>query len=205
MSATVLIADDHPMMRDGLSSLLESAQYEVVARCADGAEAKTGLARHQPALALLDISMPAISGLDLLNWAQGQALPTRLVLITAGLDVAQLAQGLHQGAHGLLLKDAAGETILSCVQAVLDGKRWIDNSVMAMVLEHMNQYPTGSEAKLTKREQEIARLVAAGLRNKEIGEDLGITEGTVKMHLYNIYQKLGIESRMELARFKTYS
>ena len=202
MTATLVIADDHPLMRDGLRALFENAGYRVVACCADGDAAKSAIIAHKPTLAVLDVSMPGATGLDILRWVRSRQSPTLVMLITAGLDLAQLAQGVEIGANGLVLKDAAPETILLCAEAVLSGKRWIDRTVMDLVLDHLTQKRAEPNANLTRREQEIAGLVASGLRNKDIGRELGITEGTVKMHLHNPYQKLGIESRTELVVYE---
>jgi two-component system, NarL family, nitrate/nitrite response regulator NarL len=198
MSATIVIADDHPLMRDGLGALFASAGYDVVAHCVDGEAAKAAILAHRPTLAVLDISMPGATGVEVLRWARANGLPTRIVLITAGLDAGQLTEGVEGGADGLVLKDAEPGVILACVEGAIAGTPWIDRSVMALVLDHMTKAKAEPVSVLTPREQEIATLVAGGLRNKDIARDLGISEGTVKMHLHNLYQKLGIESRTEL-------
>lgn len=160
------------------------------------------IGEHRPALALLDISMPGASGLDILRRVRVEQLPTLVMLITAGLDIAHLAEGDDLGTDGLILKDAAPDAILACARAVLSGKRWIDPTVTDLLANRPARKRDDPAGNLTKREQEIAALVARGLRNRDIGRELGITEGTVKMHLHNLYQKLDIESRTELVLYE---
>jgi two-component system nitrate/nitrite response regulator NarP len=126
---------------------------------------------------------------------------TRIVLLTAGLDSDTLVEAVKLGVDGLVLKDAGGELLLKCFERVAAGEQWIDREAMKQVMAAMNRpEPAAADAaEVTAREKQVTQLVGRGLRNKEIARELGITEGTVKMHLHNLYEKLGISSRTELA------
>ncbi len=198
MTTTLVLADDHPLMLDGLSALFGSGGFAVVARARDGLEARAAIRTHAPALAVLDVNMPRPPGLDLLREARAENWATRIVLLTAGIEPDPIAEALRLRVDGLLLKDAPGDVLLRCARQAIEGRPWIDRSVMEQLTRRM-VHGQDADDELTSREREVARYVAQGMRNKEIGLALGIGEGTVKMHLHNLYQKLGIASRTELA------
>lgn len=193
---SLLIADDHPLMRDAVASLF-GPPYEVLERCADGSQARAAILARRPDIAILDVQMPSLTGLDLLREARAEAWPTRIILLTAGLEPKPLVEAVKLRVDGLVLKDAGGELLLRCVEAVLAGEQWIDKEAMKQVMTMLAQSPPSAD--LTPRESDVVRQVARGQRNKEIARSLGITEGTVKMHLHNLYEKLGVSSRTELA------
>lgn len=195
---TVLVADDHPLMLDALAGLLQGAGFTVVARALDGAQAVAGILEHRPQLAILDVNMPGPSGIEVLARARDEGWRTRIVLVTAGLDVDPILQALKLGVDGLVLKGAGGDIILRAANAALEGAPWIDREAMAQVVGVISR-PGPALPQLTPRETDVVRELARGRRNKEIARDLGITEGTVKMHLHNLYEKLGVSSRTELA------
>ena len=197
MTPSLVLADDHPLMLDGLAALFGTGGFAVVARARDGIEARAAIRAHAPALAVLDVNMPRPTGLDLLREARAEGWATRIVLLTAGIDAEPIAEALRLRVDGLLLKDAPGDVLLRCARQALEGRPWIDRSVMEQVTRRLIRADDAGD--LTGREREVARYVAQGMRNKEIGLALGIGEGTVKMHLHNLYQKLGIASRTELA------
>ena len=198
MTSTVLVADDHPLMRDGIAGLFAGTEFQVVAQVNDGTAALAAIRQHQPAVAVLDINMPGLTGVDLLRMARAEAWETLIVLLTAGVDAVLLDEAFKLGADGLVLKDAAGDTLLHAVRGAIAGEPWFDKSAMQQVIAHLGSAPPAGPA-LTAREGDVARLVAIGRRNKEIAHELGVSEGTVKMHLHNLYQKLEIGSRTELA------
>jgi DNA-binding NarL/FixJ family response regulator len=200
MKLSLVIADDHPLMMQGVVGLLATTEHEVVARCLDGEQALEAIRAHAPDVAVLDVHMPQPSGLQLLKLAREEGWRTRIVLLTAGLDSETLVEAVRLGVDGLVLKDAGGDMLLKCLERVAAGEQWIDREAMKQVMAAMNRpEPAFAKAEVTAREKEVTELVGRGLRNKEIARQLGITEGTVKMHLHNLYEKLGISSRTELA------
>jgi two-component system nitrate/nitrite response regulator NarL len=192
---TLIVADDHPLMRDAVAGLF-GPPYQVVERCSDGLMARAAILAYAPDVAVLDVRMPSLTGLDLLRQARAEGWRTKMVLLTAGLEPKPLVEAVKLKVDGLVLKDAGGELLLRCVEAVLAGEQWIDKEAMKQVMSTLAQ---PAAADLTPRESDVVRQVAHGQRNKEIARSLGITEGTVKMHLHNLYEKLGVASRTELA------
>jgi two-component system nitrate/nitrite response regulator NarP len=196
----ILIADDHPLVLRGVEGLFDPAEYAVVVTCADGAMALEQIQAGACDIAVIDLNMPGRTGLEILREVRQMGSPVRIVILTATIDDAGLVEAINCGVDGLVLKETAADLLVKCVESVRQGVPWIDRSAMSRalrVLAATESRPAG--ARLTGREGEVARLVAAGLRNKEIADRAGITEGTVKMHLHNIYEKLGIGTRTELA------
>jgi DNA-binding NarL/FixJ family response regulator len=196
---TVVVADDHPLMLDAVAGLFAGAGFEVVARCRDGQQAREAIQKHRPDLAIVDIQMPHVTGLELLAEARAQAWPTRILLLTAGLEPELLVEAIRLKANGLVLKGAPGDVLVRAGEAVAAGGQWIDKEAMEQVIGILAEPADGAAAALTPRESDVVRCVAQGRRNKEIARDLGISEGTVKMHLHNLYEKLSVSSRTELA------
>lgn len=194
---SILIADDHPIVLSGARGILRDTLFEVVATAANGIEALELAQSVQPDILVLDYQMPGFSGLDVLRKLRARADLRPVVLLTAQIDVAAAVEAIGLGVNGLVLKEGAADTLIACLTAVAGGGQWIDQSI----LEGQAQFgaETSSElAGLSPREHEVAGLVLQGMRNREIADRLGITEGTVKLHLYRTYEKLGVTSRMEL-------
>jgi DNA-binding NarL/FixJ family response regulator len=191
----LLVADDHPLVLRGIEGLFEPSEFEVVGLCADGAEAMARIEQADCDVAVLDIAMPGLSGIEILKRVRRQELPVKIVLLTSTIDDDSLVDVVRERVDGLVLKEAAADVLVACVRAVCRGETWIDREAMARALRKLAAPPP---AKLTEREVEVAQLVAQGLRNKEIAYRASISEGTVKMHLHNIYEKLGVGSRTEL-------
>jgi len=199
----VVLADDHPVVLGGLRDLVQTdSMFEIVAECLDGVTALQTIEDQKPELAILDIAMPGLSGVDVLTAIEERRLSTRIVILTATATDSQIVEAVSLGAYGLMLKDAAADTLLACMRAVSMGNRWLPAEIVEPAferelkrrgtIEHINH-------SLTPREREIVRLVAEGQSNKEIGLQIHVTEGTVKMHLHNIYQKLNVNNRTALA------
>lgn len=199
----LILADDHPIVLEGLEQLFRvEADFQVVARCRDGEEALREVRMHRPDVLVLDIRMPRQDGLEVLRAVRLEGLATRVVLLTAALEEEQLVEALRMGVGGVVLKEMAPHLLVEAVREVHSGGSWLDKGSVSRVVSNLMQ----SEGRkredhqlLTPRELEVVRMVARGLRNRAIAEQLFISEGTVKIHLHNIYQKLGIDGRLELA------
>ncbi len=205
MPITLVISDDHPLILDGLENLFRlEKDFKVVARCLDGEETVKAVRKHKPDVLVLDIRMPGTDGLSLLRQMRKEKLSTRVVLLTGELDEEELAEAVRLGARGLVLKEMAPKLLVQCIRQVHAGELWLEKRSVTNALEKLLQREAGQREVaqlLTPREIEIVKQVAAGLRNTEIGKRLFIGEGTVKMHLHKIYQKLGVDSRTKLTRY----
>jgi DNA-binding NarL/FixJ family response regulator len=201
----LVLSDDHPIVLDGLEQLFAvENDFEVLARCRDGEETLEAVRRLSPDVLVLDIRMPGVDGLSVLQELEAAGLPTRVVLLTAAVGDEQLVEAIRLGARGVVLKETAPQLLVEAVREVHGGGEWLEKGLVGRALRRlMDRESSLREAirTLTTRELEIARLVAEGLRNRAIGERLFITEGTVKIHLHRIYEKLGVDGRLELALY----
>lgn len=194
----LLLADDHPIVLDGLEQLFRLEEdCEVVGRCRDGGETLRQLRALDPDVLVLDVRMPRGDGLEVLRTLAGDGLATRVVLLTAAIDDEDLITALRLGAQGVVLKEAAPERLVDAVRRVAAGGQWLEASLVGRLGRSLRQAPP-EEDPLTPREREIVQSVVRGLRNREIAEQLHITEGTVKIHLHHIYEKLRVKGRVEL-------
>jgi DNA-binding NarL/FixJ family response regulator len=205
MAIRIVIADDHPIVLDGLEQLFRlEDELEIVARCSNGVEALEAVLRERPDILILDLRMPHRSGLGVLRELKEKAPDTRVVVLTAALDEDEVVEAIRLGVKGVVLKEMAPRLLVQCVRKVHDGGQWLEKDSIGRALEKMLNRPGSVPAgagTLTPREVDVVRLVAAGLRNKEIAERLQISEGTVKIHLHSIYEKLQIGGRVELSGF----
>lgn len=205
MPITLVLADDHPILLSGLCSLLPlEGDLQVLESCADGVDALRAIRMHRPDVAVLDIRMPGMSGLEVTRAIRLDGLPTRVVLLTATLDDTEMITALRLGVSGIVLKEMAPQLLVQCIRKVHAGEQWVERNASRQALEKMLKKESGERevaALLTPREIDLVRMVAAGLRNREIGEKLFISEGTVKVHLHNIYEKLKVDGRMALSRY----
>lgn len=194
----IVIADDHPIVLEGLVQLFGlEPDLDVVARCTTGDETLDAVRRLQPSVLVLDVRMPGKDGIAVLRALAEEHLPTRVVLLTAALNEGEVLEAVRLGVRGVVLKEAAPSVLVECIRKVHAGESWVDNRTAVRALAHVARRDP-SVPPLTPREREIAGLVAGGLRNKEIASRVGITEGTVKLHLHNIYEKLKIDGRLAL-------
>ena len=200
MSIRLVLADDHPIVLDGLERLFASEEgIEVVARCVDGDEAVATVLQKRPDVLVLDLRMPAKDGLAVLRRLRERRCDTGVVVLTAGLHERELVEAVRLGARGVLLKQSAADEIVRCVRIVAAGETHLRQPFLDDALARAAMTP--ADAELTDRELEIVRMLGRGLRNREIGNRLHITEGTVKVHLHRIYEKLGIDGRLALLRW----
>jgi two-component system nitrate/nitrite response regulator NarL len=193
----ILLADDHPMIGAALDVLLRGSDYELVARAGTGGDAIAQVQREKPDLLLLDVNMPDRSGLDVLRELRESRRAPAVVLLTAGMDDSQLLIADSLAPEGIVLKTSDPALLLDCMEKVRKGERWVDPEIadrIAHVKERVARAPS-----LTPRERELVELVRQGLRNRDIGAKLGVTEGTVKVYLHAIFDKLGVDNRTELA------
>lgn len=202
MPIRLILADDHPLILDGLLGLLgREPDFTVVATSHTGVEALAAVATHRPDLLVLDLRMPELGGLDVLRTLGEEPNPPRVVLLTAAMDEDEVLEAINLGAQGVVLKEAASEVLVQCLRQVHAGSEWIDEDLARRARARASQRRVSLRevaSALTPREIEVVRLLSRGLRNRDIAERTGITEGTVKVHLHNIYEKLGLGGRMAL-------
>jgi two-component system nitrate/nitrite response regulator NarL len=202
MTARVLLADDHPILLQGLRGLIErDGAFTVVGTASTGAEALEMLIELRPELAVLDLNMPLMSGLDVLRRQVQLRLTTRTVMLVASASDAEIVAALDNGAAAVLFKDEAPTSLIAVLQTLVDGKSWQPGEVVALALarERGRQGRWRSlSAELTSREREVVESLRGGHPNKEIAHRLDLSEGTVKVHVHNIFRKLGVTTRNEL-------
>ncbi len=196
MTTTVLIADDHPMIRSAVTMLLDGTNFDVVASADNADSALVCIARDNPDIVVLDLAMPGGSGLDILRKLRAHGDGRRVVVLTAAIDDHKLASALALSVNGIVMKNSDPAHLLDCLEAVRTGGKWIDPELSDRAAAASER---GEPERLAPRERQIVALVAQGLRNRDIAAQLGITEGTVKVYLHAIFEKLGVSSRTELA------
>jgi RNA polymerase sigma factor (sigma-70 family) len=200
---SVVIADRHPVVLQGLTNVLGAESgFKVVASCSDGTSCIQAIRSLVPDIAVIDISMPGLTGLEILAIANSESLSTRLVFFTASVEDRELVISAAAGAYGVILKDVAPEILVQSLRQVADGQRLLPLPTSDQTLPREQRNLALREnvlTVLTDRERQIMRLVSEGLSNKEIGRRLNIVDGTIKVHLHNIYQKLEISNRTVLA------
>jgi DNA-binding NarL/FixJ family response regulator len=208
----ILIADDHPIVRDGLRKLLSlEDDFEIVGEANDGREVLELIQEKEPDIVLLDLRMPNLDGLATLQAMQTTGKRTKTIILTASEDKNEFVQAMKLGCSGIVLKQTAPELIVKSIRKVYAGEIWLDSHTTAAV---MRQFATAADAAinggssrarerspLSQREREIVQLVAQGYKNKEMAEKMFISEQTVKNHLHNIFDKLGVSDRLELALY----
>ncbi len=208
----IVIADDHPIFRDGLRRLLESeGDMKVIGEACDGHEAVKMATSLKPDILLLDLAMPHHTGLDAIrDMSQGGAGigSVRIILLTAAVEKKQIVEALQLGARGVVLKDSATQLLLKSIHAVMSGEYWVGRDSVSNLVVYLRNLmqSTNEETKqkkfgLTPRELEIVSAIVAGYANREIADYFKISEDTVKHHLSNIFDKLGVSTRLELALF----
>jgi two-component system, NarL family, nitrate/nitrite response regulator NarL len=212
----IVVADDHPIFRDGLCKLLALEEdFDVVAQASDGRQVLEVLQQLEPDILLLDLKMPGLDGLATLQRLQAAKNKTRVIVLTASDDKNEFVQAMKLGTSGIVLKQTATELLIKSIRKVHAGEIWLDSHTTAAVIrqfvanDESSPLPSPSAAPprdrerspLSQREREIVALVAQGFKNKEMAEKMFISEQTVKNHLHNIFDKLGVSDRLELALY----
>jgi DNA-binding NarL/FixJ family response regulator len=211
----IVVADDHPIFRDGLCKLLALEEdFEVVAQAQDGRQVLEVLQQLEPDILLLDLRMPGLDGLATLQRLQAVKNKTRVIVLTASDDKNEFVQAMRLGTSGIVLKQTATDMLIKSIRRVHAGEIWLDSHTTAAVIRQFvaadeappqiapaNQSRERERSPLSQREREIVALVAQGFKNKEMAEKMFISEQTVKNHLHNIFDKLGVSDRLELALY----
>jgi two-component system nitrate/nitrite response regulator NarL len=193
----ILVADDHPMIRTALDALLRDSDYEIVGTASTGEATLAEIDRLRPDILLLDLQMPRGSGMDVLRRIRTDGAPLRVVLLTAAIDDLSLLEATSLKVEGMVLKNSDPAYLIQCLDRVSGGHSWIDPELAERSAQLAEALAHGTP--LAPRERALIGFVRKGLRNREIAEQLGITEGTVKVYLHGLFEKLGVNSRTELA------
>jgi len=200
MAIRLILVDDHPIVLGGLQQLFQrQPDIVVTAACPGADQAWAALTQEMPDVLVLDLRMPGTNGLEFLRRLADAGLTCRSVLLTAAIDDAEVIEAVKLGVCGLVMKDSAPDQLIDCVRKVHAGGQWLDHETVTRAFKTaLDREAAVRDTALTPREIEIVRMVAEGLRNRAIATRMSISEGTVKVHLHNIYEKLGVDGRLEL-------
>jgi DNA-binding NarL/FixJ family response regulator len=205
MPIRIIIADDHPVVRRGLMQFIaDEDELEVVAECADGESALEAVTRHAPDVLIVDLQMPRLNGMEVLRRLSEMPESPATVLLAGNISDDEVMEAMRMGAKGVVLKEMAPSLLVACIRKVATGATWLEKEAIGRALEKMLRHEQSRQKAreiLTPREIDIVRMVASGLGNREIGEKLFISEGTVKTHLHSVYEKLGLKGRVQLANY----
>lgn len=208
----VLIADDHPVFREGLRLLLElDSRIHVVGEAGNGKEAAEQTRKLRPDLVLLDLRMPHHSGIEALKLIQQLSFPVRVLILATEVEKDDIVEVLKRGAAGIILKESSTQLLRKSIHAVMAGEYWVERQSISDLVQELTRRtvvvstdaPQGPW-RLTPRERQIVAEIVAGRTNREIAEQLGVSEQTVKHHLTNIFDKVGVHNRLELALFSVH-
>ncbi|MDE3194984.1 MAG: response regulator transcription factor [Acidobacteriota bacterium] len=202
MKPQIVVADDHAIVLEGLRRILEP-EFNILATASDGRELIAAIEKHKPEVAVADISMPSLNGIDALRQCREAKLRVRFVFLTASPDVSLATQAFRLGASGYVLKQSAAEELVGAVREAIAGRTYITPRIATEVLQNL-MHPAGGSMgthDLTTREREVLQLLAEGKILKEIGAILNVSPRTVEFHKNNIAAKTGLHSTAELARY----
>lgn len=196
----LLIAEDHSIIAAGVEALIRGSEYELVRHLRNGEEALAAIAEEQPDIVILDERLPGMTGLEIFRAMRARGDLRPVVMLTATLPDRRAIEAIEAGVNGLVLKHNAADQLLHCLDEVRQGRRWIEQHLLQLALDHATgtNRKQGPLEKLTQRERAVVELVGDNVRTRAVAEKLGISEGTVKVHLHNAYEKLGVSSRVEL-------
>jgi two-component system nitrate/nitrite response regulator NarL len=194
----ILLADDHPMIRTAIEVLLRDTGFELAGTAATGAEALSIVGGIDPDILLVDLEMPEVGGMEVIRKLRAGAGALRIVILTAAIDDPSLMEAKALRVQGMVLKNSDPAYLLECLETVRAGRTWMDPELQGRV-DRLAESFTGERVALAPRERQLIRYVRRGLRNREIAQELGVTEGTVKVYLHAVFEKLGVKNRTELA------
>ncbi len=202
----IVIADDHPVVRQGLRALLENAGWRVVGEASNGLEALELIGQHKPDVLIVDIVMPQLNGLEVARRVAREGTGETRVIVLSMYDAEPyVLEAVRAEASGYVMKGAAGDVIVDAVRAALAGRFFLsppfDERSVAYFREKAYEGETDPYETLTAREREVIQMVAEGLTNRRIGKNLGISHRTVEIHRANAMRKLGLERQTDVARF----
>jgi DNA-binding NarL/FixJ family response regulator len=205
----IVISDAHPIFREGLRKLLEAEPgLRIVGEAADGEETVRVVGKLNPKILLLDFSTPAVTGVETLRQLGKLRIQTRTIIVTAAIEKEQVIELLQLGAHGIVLRDSALKLLLKSIRCVNDGQYWVGRESISDLIQALRRMTAedrtsaaGRDFGISSREMQVVTHVVAGYTNKDLGQKLGISEQTVKHHLTNIFDKLGVSNRLELVLF----
>jgi two-component system NarL family response regulator len=190
--SSVLVVDDHALLRSGVANIInQESDLHVVAEAGNGVEAIEAYERHRPDVMLLDLRMPVMEGVEVVQRVRAQDPQARVIVLTTYDTDEEISRALKAGAKAYILKDISADNLIACIRKVLDGKTYLAPSAAAKLAEGVTR------VQLTPRELSALQLMASGKANKEIASELGISERTVKTHLGHLFEKLGVTSRTE--------
>lgn len=200
----IFLADDHPMIRTALEVLLRDTEFEIVGMAGTGDETLREIDRLRPDILLLDLQMPGGNGMEVLRRIRADQEKPRngspkVILLTAAIDDSALLEAKSLKVSGIVLKNSDPAYLLDCLDRVRHGRAWVDPELAERARRLAKTVRGATHAALAPRERELIRCVRMGLRNRAIAEQLGVTEGTVKVYLHAVFEKLGVRTRTELA------
>jgi len=203
MPITIVLADDHPVVRRGLAQFFADVEdLAVVAECEDGECALAAVRQHKPDVLIVDLRMPVIGGMEVLRRLRNEEVSPAVILLAGNISDDEVVDAMRLGAKGVVLKEMAPTLLVQCIRKVAAGGIWLEKEAIGRALGKLFQAgEVRGRAALTPREIDIVRMVAQGIGNREAAERLFISEGTVKTHLHTIYEKLGVRGRMQLATY----
>lgn len=193
----VLIVDDHSLFRDGISSLLQAAGFDVVGGAGNGQEAIAAALRLRPELILMDVSMPEMSGIEAARHIKAQLPEVKIVMLTVSDDDRVLIDAVKAGASGYLLKSLDSTEFVAMLEGVQRGESAMQRQTMSRLLDSLSDFSRETTIELTVRELELLKWVAQGYSNKAIAQEMSISPNTVKYHMKSVLQKLGVQNRAE--------
>jgi two-component system nitrate/nitrite response regulator NarL len=204
-AVTLVLADKQPIVLDGLEHLFRlEKNFEILARCTTGEDMLHAVRKHRPDILVFDFHIHSENGLAILKEITKSKLRTRCVIFTAALNDDEMLEAIRLGVSGVVLKDMPPKLLIECIRQVQAGKKWFERDSSARTLQKLAERESTVRLAyevLSARQLQILRMVAAGLHNKDIGKKLFISEGTVEVHLHNIYERLDVKSRLALALY----